>query len=529
MLRYEWHGLLRYEWHTLADMAGTVCSDICNSLGFIMDQGKFSPFPIIATDYDNSLYYNFHPKIKEIQKSKQRNTKYLLDDWDSEETLFCYINQPSKEYEIAFYDEVGEWSKVIESTGELDIHELSKKGNNLFVSGYYLGQLYYDGSFVDQGLTGKMFFATIDKNGSLLQLNFINSAPDRNNIKFNKEPKDGQIIIAGEFAQGQVNLGGNVSSMSSQNGVFISTFDKGGNQFSLETTIHGQDNIDILGVSRDSLTGAISLALRIVANSSTLYINNHPVNIIANDDRVYIFSLNGSQLDWSYSLPTDNIDLENFNLAIGKERSIFIAFPFHNTIQLPEGNLQSAGDSDIAILKINGNTQEVEFSKTFGTEDNETVTKIFYSVETESLFFGGEYEGSTEERTIGNYRFINLGLPDSSKVYFSYIKDAVQGARPVIRDLNFANKKLDESFSVSPNPFEDEIQMKILTKKSIKGKVTVSNLLGREVFSEKLRLVEGTNTITLSLGNKLLSGIYVLNCYLGGELIGQRKIICTKN
>ncbi len=31
MLRYEWHGLLRYEWHTLADMAGTVCSDICTA------------------------------------------------------------------------------------------------------------------------------------------------------------------------------------------------------------------------------------------------------------------------------------------------------------------------------------------------------------------------------------------------------------------------------------------------------------------------------------------------------------------
>ncbi|GJM16902.1 MAG: hypothetical protein DHS20C13_22290 [Thermodesulfobacteriota bacterium] len=500
-----------------------------NSLGFIADQGALSPFPIIETDYNNSLYYNFHPKLKVIQKSKQRNTKYLLDDWDSEETLFCYTNQPLKEYEIAFYDENGEWSKILESTIDLDIYELSKEENKLVVSGYFSGKLSYNGVLIDQSQNGKIFFASIDKNGNLLQVNYLNTAPDRGNIKIDNKITEGHSLIAGTFNQGQINFDNVISNTSSQEGVFVSSFDKDLNEFALEATIHGQENIEILAVARDSSSGRFSIALRIASNSSLLYINNQPVNIISNSDRIYIYNMNDSQIQWSYSFPVDNIDLENFNLTIGKERSIFISFPFYNTIQLPEGNLQSAGDSDIAIIKLSGDLQGIEFYKTFGSEDKETVSKLFYSKETDLLFFGGEYSGTTESIVIGNYRFINPGFPDSSKVYFSYIKDEPLGFRQESPKTKVVtNVDSNNNISIYPNPFKDEVMLKIQSINSTEGMVIINNSLGREVFREKLGLSKGLNTISLKLGDHLLNGVYVLNCYIDKELVGQQKIICSK-
>ncbi|GJM32464.1 MAG: hypothetical protein DHS20C18_14650 [Saprospiraceae bacterium] len=53
--------------------------------------------------------------------------------------------------------------------------------------------------------------------------------------------------------------------------------------------------------------------------------------------------------------------------------------------------------------------------------------------------------------------------------------------------------------------------------------------MGREVFSEKLGLSQGMNTVSLSLSDHLPGGVYVINCYIDEELIGQQKIICTKN
>ncbi len=70
--------------------------------------------------------------------------------------------------------------------------------------------------------------------------------------------------------------------------------------------------------------------------------------------------------------------------------------------------------------------------------------------------------------------------------------------------------KFDELYIpiIYPNPINDESKLWIITNKNENLIVTISDILGRTIFTQNFELNEGENSIQLPVFNKLTSGIY---------------------
>ena len=109
------------------------------------------------------------------------------------------------------------------------------------------------------------------------------------------------------------------------------------------------------------------------------------------------------------------------------------------------------------------------------------------------------------ERTDSTTRLKNWLDPDSTGVM--YLDGVALGIPALTRNL---------SIQIFPNPFTDEIQVKIEGMKGQTAKIEVLNLMGTTLWSGTIASV-GSSPISLSLP-ELLSGIYFLRITTPGSV-----------
>ncbi|MDP4223675.1 MAG: C25 family cysteine peptidase [Bacteroidota bacterium] len=78
--------------------------------------------------------------------------------------------------------------------------------------------------------------------------------------------------------------------------------------------------------------------------------------------------------------------------------------------------------------------------------------------------------------------------------------------------ISVENTEIEESVTIYPNPFDDQLSMTINSRSNIKVQVSLANLSGQRVFSREEILSEGENQITLNTQN-LSPSMYILNIY----------------
>lgn len=79
-----------------------------------------------------------------------------------------------------------------------------------------------------------------------------------------------------------------------------------------------------------------------------------------------------------------------------------------------------------------------------------------------------------------------------------------------IEVLPFENIRRIE-LSAYPNPVVRHVSLYVRTNAREKGTLTVNDLTGKEIFSEKVTLKEGENNLTFELPEAVTSGLYVIN------------------
>jgi hypothetical protein len=82
-----------------------------------------------------------------------------------------------------------------------------------------------------------------------------------------------------------------------------------------------------------------------------------------------------------------------------------------------------------------------------------------------------------------------------------------------------------EVINCYPNPFNDEINIKLYAAYPGDIKISIYNLTGIELYSENFSVTDGNNRIKMNIDNKITPGFYTLIIIKGNELVHTQKII----
>ena len=80
--------------------------------------------------------------------------------------------------------------------------------------------------------------------------------------------------------------------------------------------------------------------------------------------------------------------------------------------------------------------------------------------------------------------------------------------------------------NVSPNPFDNQIDVTLQTEQATDFKLALFDASGREIHSEIVSLITGENKVSLQLNNSLLpSGNYFFSVLRGEEVLQTKLMV----
>lgn len=88
----------------------------------------------------------------------------------------------------------------------------------------------------------------------------------------------------------------------------------------------------------------------------------------------------------------------------------------------------------------------------------------------------------------------------------------------------FSQEKSIEKLSAFPNPFSNSTKITFTSNNSSQVIFTVKNVLGKTVFTQNIKTVNGKNSVPFSKGN-LSTGIYIYTLQNKNQITSKRLVI----
>lgn len=490
----------------------------------ISSDGRLCPKGIIENGGDYQ-FYNYSDFRRDIDVQTFRNIHLAHEDWDNNQSFYIGTHIPNKDLYLQFKDSTQTWTLGLKSDSSIQIQHLSTFNQSIQVGGIATHNLNIKGQNVFQhDSLHTAFLASFDFQGNLLQVRTIENIDTAAGVVFS-ENRAGAIILAGKSKQNWIKVDGDTLTFSSNQSGFII---KANELDSLQLL----NKIDQLGTGKlRDLSYAegrsqFSLLLENVGNITKA--GTIPVASVGNQIAILFFNDNGHFIQ-SRHFAAQGLLLDQMDMTYGREEGLIWGFTYTGTLNWGAQSFTSNGNEDIGLIKFDHNG-EVEWRKSYGSNDRETVSHLLY--ENEVLYFGGQLRGNTQVRKIGTYFFIN---PTSFKnrTYISYVLDTVPstpgeiaGIRPGYElKQDQSTHPIDAKLKVYPNPFHSEVILEFQSYQAAELTIDIRNELGSRVKSLRQSAVLGFNQHKISTAN-LPAGFYYLSVYTReGKLIGVKKLV----
>jgi hypothetical protein len=127
---------------------------------------------------------------------------------------------------------------------------------------------------------------------------------------------------------------------------------------------------------------------------------------------------------------------------------------------------------------------------------------LFYNKEV--LYWGGEQSGNTVDRIIGRSHFLKFS-GNSTDAYMSYVFDADFNETAISKQA--INTTLEAQ--LQPNPFDDDLFVKINCREKCSYHIRLLSLLGNELWSKKVAVTAGENLFEIERKD-LIAGTYLI-------------------
>jgi hypothetical protein len=227
---------------------------------------------------------------------------------------------------------------------------------------------------------------------------------------------------------------------------------------------------------------------------------------------------------WVKKINGQNIVGQDFDLSYGAGRNLILGLTYHNAISI-EGQVSvSNGNTDILMVRFN-EAGQIAGKLNYGNAYGENISKMFFA--DSILYFGGEFEGDTTSRKIGFHNFLTLSEV-SSTPYISFVTestfthDAGKGTFPNQREG--AEKAKSGSMSVYPNPFSNDLTLRVEVSQSEQIYFKIFDGIGHLVSEQTHQTVLGVNEYSI-LTSQFPNGVYLIQVLTEpGETWNQKVV-----
>jgi len=495
----------------------------------IKASGQFVP-KLMFEEAGENKYYNYSHNIPVIEKIDMKNVEFLYEDWDDDKTFALLKSIPQKEYIISAQDTSRIIALAISSDSLLKVSHFSKAENSIFIGGYYYGKLFVGGEVFDSipdYQKASAFLGRISLQGDIQDLTIIENIDTVGGLLFS-ENQAAATIVATQVIGNKLRINGQDSTLLSENCLVIGKYDLNGFQMLNQSSGHTGFKIAAVSASSDNQEFAVAT----FGTGAITQVNDRPVLSSGHNLNIMRFNGQGDYVD-AIVCASNNVNTKKIGLTYGSENALALGITYKNTIQIFDTTLTSLGQEDVAILKFSSEGN-VRWIKDYGSEDQESLSQLFYN-KNNVIYFAGEMSGATAEtRRLGEYIFYDTTSLANQRVYLSYVRDTLftSNIPEIATEINpqISNKKLTsrsyvQALNVQPNPFTDQTTVIYTTTEAGHYTLAVQNELGRVIMQQSWELNVGQQSHVLSTP-QLTPGFYYLTLRnANGKIVGAQKLI----
>jgi hypothetical protein len=460
-----------------------------------------------------------------------KNVALLHEDWGENKTIAVLKGANKKEFLIISQDTTQTIALPIVSDSLLTVSHLSKLENSMYVAGHYYGRLFLGGqvfdSIPDYQKAG-IFLSRLSLNGEIEDVSIIENIDTLGGLFFS-ENQSGTITLTAQALGNSLGINGVETPLLDSNSLFVGKYEYS-NGFQLLNQTIGHTGFKIAGITFSGDKQEIAVAL--FGSGEVTKLNNTPSLVVGQRLNLLRFNGQGGFID-AISCSSDKINPDKTKICYGAQQTLSLGITYRDSVQIFDTTLTSLGNEDIAIIKFkkDGN---LYWLRDFGSEDQESLSQLFYNKDN-TMYFAGEFSGNiSETRRLGDYIFYDTTGQSSQRVFISYVPDTLAAENiPTIQGLQ-TDLKQDPQFrlgvtiqklNIHPNPFTNQTTVVCNTTEAGRYTLTVQNELGEVVSQLSLELGLGQNSQVLST-QQFIPGFYYLTLRnTNGKVVGAQKLI----
>lgn len=511
-------------------MVDSVSNQSFLSLSTINSNGNLIP-KLLFKENEINRYYNYSHDIALVQSLDMKNVELLHEDWGENKTIAVLRGANNKEFMIASQDTTQLIVLPIVSDSLLKVSHLSKTGNAIFVGGHYYGRLFLGGQAFDSipdYQKASIFLGRLSLEGEIEDVLIIENIDTLGGLFFS-ENQSGTITLTAQARGNSLLVDGVETPLLDSNSMFVGKYEYS-NGFQLLNQTIGHSGFKIAGIALAADKQEIAVAL--FGSGEVTSINNAPSLVVGQKLNLLRFNGQGGFID-AISCPSDKLNYGKTRICYGAQQTLTLGITYRDSVQIFDTTLTSFGNEDIAIIKFkkDGN---FHWLRDFGTEDQESLSQLFYNKDN-TMYFAGEFSGNiSETRRLGDYIFYDTTGQSIQRVFLSYIPDTL--AIENIPELEALQTELKleprlelaatiRKLSVQPNPFTNQTTVICTTTEAGQYTLVVQNELGKVISQQSVELGLGQNSQVLST-QQFTPGFYYLTLRNAkGKVVGAQKLI----
>lgn len=425
------------------------------------------------------------------------------------------------------------WAKALNGTGS-DFNlgysiSLDSTTGAVYATGWFKGTVDFDPGAGVYNLSSNIengFILKLDNAGNFLWAKSIKSASATRSFSIVIDGAGTVYSVGGFEGTADFDPGSGIYNLTAIDGadIYISKLDASGNFISV-LTVGGAGNEYALDLKLDPANGDVYIAgsfdgtVDFDPGVGTFNLTSNSTGFLEWDS--YIFKLNGSgNFEWAKSFGGSGIDRMSYLAVdlVSANKGVYATGTFSGTVDFdPDSsvnNLTSAGDLDAYLLKLDLDSGDFAWAKSFGGtgEDFSSTMALDNSGD---LYITGYFYSPTLsfETTNGTSTFSNPGgNPDAFILKLdNMISSGVENIVPVSGILIF------------PNPANEVlvVSFPVMTGKEVR--INITDLSGRIVYTATPTQAERFEINTANLAE----GVYLINIQ-AADFFETKKVIISR-
>lgn len=445
------------------------------------------------------------------------------------------LSAGSEDIYISKLDNAGNfiWAKSLKGTGSNNNWgysiSLDPTTGDVYTTGWFMGTLDFDpgpGVFNLTSNQDNSFILKLDSDGNFLWARSFNSSTPTRGFSIVID-NSGAVYSAGGFeGTADFDPGSGVFNLTAINGadIYISKLDASGNFISV-LTVGGAGTEYAIDLKLDPTNGDIYAAgsfdgtVDFDPSAGTYNLTSNSNGLYEWDS--YIFKLNGSGgFEWAKSVGGLEIDRMAY-LALdvtSENKGVYATGTFGGTVDFDPGanvnNLTSAGNEDAYLLKLDLNSGDFIWAKSFGGTGEDTPVTMAIDNSGDLYLTGYFYSPTLSfETTNGTITFSNPGdYPDAFIVKLDNMINS--GVETIVQESGIL---------IYPNPANDVLVVSFPNMTDKEVRINITDLTGKIVYTATPTQTERLEINTANLAE----GVYFINIQ-AADFFGTKKVIISR-